>query len=62
MRGGTILSILVGRLGGVGRHGLSGNNSKNKQITGVRGMIGNNSNQKISILQAHIRILRGLGG
>ena len=40
-RGGAILSILAGRLGGVGRHGLSGNNSKNNQITGVRGLLGN---------------------
>ena len=39
-RGGAILSILAGRLGGVGRQAwaLSGNNSKNNQITGVRGI------------------------
>ena len=35
-RGGAILSILAGKLGGVGRHGLLGNNSKNNQITSTR--------------------------
>ena len=61
-RGGAILSILAWRLGGVGRHGLSGNNS-NQKISKLQAC-GDcwGTFQKITKLQARIRIWRGLCG